>query len=63
MRDIAVRCLLFFDYDAAKNDEGDLEFSPEVVEGAKVLFTALQNQTGWLDLTTTTKTAFALEVL
>jgi len=53
-----------FDYDAAKNDEGDLEeYSHEVVEGAKGFFSALQNQTGWLDLTTTTKTAFALEVL
>jgi len=53
-----------FDYDAAKNEAGDLkEYSREVVEGAKGLFSALQNQTGWLDLTTTTKTAFALEVL
>ena len=53
-----------FDYDAAKNEEGDLkEYSHEVVEGAKGFFSALQNQTGWLDLTTTTKTAFALEVL
>jgi hypothetical protein len=53
-----------FDYDAAKNEEGGLkEYSHEVVEGAKGFFSALQNQTGWLDLTTTTKTAFALEVL
>jgi uncharacterized protein YjbK len=53
-----------FDYDAAKNDEGDLEeFSPNVVAGATGLFSALQNQMGWLDLTATTKTAFALEVL
>jgi len=53
-----------FDYDAVKNDKGDLkEYSHEVVERAKGLFSALQNQTGWLDLTTTTKTAFALEVL
>jgi hypothetical protein len=53
-----------FDYDAADNDEGDLEeYSLKVVEGAKGLFTTIQNQTGWLDLTTTTKTAFALEVL
>jgi len=53
-----------FDYDAAENVGSDLEeYSLEVVEGAKGFFSALQNQTGWLDLTTTTKTAFALEVL
>lgn len=53
-----------FDYDAAENEESDLEkYSLEVVEGAKGFFSALQNQTGWLDFTTTTKTAFALEVL
>lgn len=53
-----------FDYDATENDESDLEeYSLKVVEGAKGLFSALQNQTGWLDFTTTTKTAFALEVL
>lgn len=53
-----------FDYDAAENDERDLEqYSLKVVEGAKGLFSSLQNQTGWLDFSTTTKTAFALEVL
>jgi len=65
-----------FDYEAVKeaakkdegqdksNDENKLEnYSLNAVEGAKELFSALQNQTGWLDLTTTTKTAFALEVL
>ena len=53
-----------FDYDAAENDESDLEkYSLNVVEGAKDFFSAVQNQTGWLDSTTTTKTAFALEVL
>lgn len=53
-----------FDYDAAENDESNLEeYSLNVAEGAKDFFSAVQNQTGWLDLTTTTKTAFALEVL
>jgi hypothetical protein len=53
-----------FDFDAAENTEGDLEkYSLEVVEGAKGLFSAVQLQTGWLDFNTTTKTAFALEVL
>ena len=53
-----------FDYDAAENDERDLEeYSLQVVEGARGLFSAVQNQTGWLDSATTTKTAFALEVL
>jgi hypothetical protein len=53
-----------FDYDAAENNESDLEkYSLEVVEGAKDFFSAVQNQTGWLDFTTTTKTGFALEVL
>ena len=53
-----------FDYDADDKDESDLEeYSLEVVTGAKGLFTAVQNQTGWLDFTTTTKTGFALEVL
>ena len=53
-----------FDYDAAENNESDLErYSLEVVEGAKAFFSAVQNQTGWLDFTTTTKTGFALEVL
>jgi len=53
-----------FDYDAGENDESDLEkYSLKVVEGAKGLFSVVQNQTGWLDFTGTTKTAFALEVL
>jgi hypothetical protein len=53
-----------FDYDAADKDESKLEqYSLAVVEGAKGVFTAIQNQTGWLDSTTTTKTGFALEVL
>ena len=53
-----------FDYEAAENDESGLEQYPlQLVQGAKDLFTAVQNQTGWLDFNTTTKTAFALEVL
>ena len=53
-----------FDYDAAENNKSELEqYSLEVVQGAKGFFGAVQNQTGWLDFTTTTKTAFALEVL
>jgi hypothetical protein len=53
-----------FDYDATENEESDLEdYSLKVVEGAKGFFSTVQNQTGWLDSTTTTKTAFALEVL
>ena len=53
-----------FDYDATETDEGEVEpFSLSVVEGASRLFRNVQNQAGWLDLTATTKTAFALEVL
>jgi hypothetical protein len=53
-----------FDYDAAEKDESGLEqYSLTVVEQAKNFFSAVQNQTGWLDLSGTTKTAFALDVL
>ena len=53
-----------FDYDAAETEEGELEsYSPVMVKRASAFFRSLQNQAGWLDLTTTTKTAFALEVL
>lgn len=53
-----------FDYDAAVKQESELEqYSLSVVEGASRLFRTVQNQIGWLDLTTTTKTAFALDVL
>jgi len=53
-----------FDYDLAKEVEGELEsYSPGVVKGASGFFRSVLNQAGWLDLTTTTKTAFALEVL
>ena len=52
-----------FDYEAT-NFEGKLEtYSPAVVKGASRFFRSVLNQAGWLDLTTTTKTAFALEVL
>ena len=55
-----------FDYDLpVSGTDGDkLEMYPsEVVEGANRLFSALQNQSGWVDFNTTTKTAFALEGL
>ena len=53
-----------FDYEAAKTEPGQLElFSPGVVKGTSNFFRSVLNQAGWLDLTTTTKTAFALEVL
>jgi hypothetical protein len=54
-----------FDYDATKKDEGELEsYSPNVVEGASGFFRSGLNQAGRqvgrLDLTTTTRTAFAV---
>ena len=53
-----------FDYEATNNAEGELElYSPIVVKGASGFFRSVLNQAGWLDLTTTTKTAFALEAL
>ena len=53
-----------FDYDLANKVEGQLEsYSPAVVKGASAFFRSVQNQGGWLDLTPTTKTAFALEAL
>lgn len=53
-----------FDYDLANKVEGELEsYSPAVVKGASGFFRSVLNQAGWLDLTATTKTAFALEVL
>jgi hypothetical protein len=54
-----------FDYEGNGNGTiGQLENYPvETVEGANRFFRALQNHPGWLDLSTTTKTAFALEVL
>jgi hypothetical protein len=50
-----------FDYDTST--KGVENYSLSVVEGARRFFSTVQNQMGWLDLTTTTKTAFALEVL
>jgi len=53
-----------FDYDATKKVDGELEsYSNSVVEGASGFFRSLLNLAGWLDLTTTTKTSFALEAL
>jgi hypothetical protein len=54
-----------FDYDVPGSATGtQLESYPvEVVDGANRFFRALQSQAGWLDLSATTKTAFALEVL
>lgn len=52
-----------FDYDATKNGDGELEsYSASVVKGASGFFHSVLNLAGWLDLTTTTKTAFALEL-
>jgi hypothetical protein len=55
-----------FDYDVADNAiVGDkLEMYPTpVVGGTNRFFRALQNQAGWINFNTTTKTSFALEVL
>jgi len=55
-----------FDYDVLDSGtDGDkVEMYPsQVVEGANRFFSALQSQAGWLNFNTTTKTAFALEVL
>jgi len=55
-----------FDYDELDDGSGGsrLETYPSrVVEGTNRFFRALQSQAGWLDLSRTTKTAFALEVL
>ena len=55
-----------FDYDELDPAPGGdrLETYPtKVVEKAARFFSALQSQTGWMNLSGTTKTAFALEVL
>lgn len=53
-----------FDYDATKAEQDELElFSTDAVIGTSAFFRSVLNQAGWLDLTSTTKTAFALEVL
>ncbi len=51
-----------FDFKGS-NGEGLEEFPTRVVERVNRLFTALQNQAGWVNLSQTTKTAFALEAL
>jgi hypothetical protein len=51
-----------FDFKASSGN-GLEEFPSGVVERANRLFTALQNQAGWVNLSQTTKTAFALESL
>lgn len=52
-----------FDYDAAPEpDEHTLEnFPPQMVAQANRLFGSLQKQSGWIDLSGTTKTAFGYE--
>ncbi|HLC14716.1 MAG TPA: hypothetical protein VJL89_00615 [Thermodesulfovibrionia bacterium] len=55
-----------FDYDAddTGKERHELEQYPfEAVEGSNRFFRALQNQVGWVDFNTSTKTAFAVEVL
>lgn len=55
-----------FDYDVLDSgaDREKLEMYPHrTVEGAKLLFDALQKQEGWINFGATTKTAFALEAL
>jgi hypothetical protein len=53
-----------FDYDAPPVADGELESYPTaLVTGANNLFSALQNQAGWIDPNGTTKTAFALDAL
>lgn len=57
-----------FDYDLPEEKEEsngeNLEMYPsQTVEGANRLFGAVQSQAGWINFNTTTKTAFALEVL
>ncbi|HEX8456071.1 MAG TPA: hypothetical protein VF656_02020 [Pyrinomonadaceae bacterium] len=58
-------CEFSFDYDAPKGGGADkLEQYPiATVEGANRLFEAMQGQAGWVNLSATTKTAFALEAL
>ncbi len=55
-----------FDYDLPSDEikKDKLEKYPaQVVEGTNRFFGALQGQAGWINFNTTTKTAFALEVL
>ena len=56
-----------FDYDLPKADREHRDrlerFPPKVVAGTNLLFRSLQKQTGWLDRTGTTKTAYAFDAL
>ena len=53
-----------FDYDASGQNGDELEEFPVMtVDGASRFFATLQNQTGWLDVSGSTKTSFALEAL
>lgn len=53
-----------FDYEASEKPEDELEeYGLKTAAGANGFFRALQNQAGWLDFNTTTKTSFALETL
>ena len=54
-----------FSYDALDPgaEEGMEEFPPEQVEGAERLYSALQEQAGWLLARSTTKTDFALRAM
>ena len=52
---------LSFDYDAPAPAGALEQFPASVVRGANALFASLQRQSGWLDLTGTTKTAAAYD--
>jgi hypothetical protein len=58
-------CEFSFDYDAPKDRGADKleQYPAATVEGANRLFEAVQGQAGWVNLSATTKTAFALEAL
>lgn len=55
-----------FDYDALKNDHKERnylleQFPPHIVEATNLFFNTLQKQSGWIDLSATTKTAYAYD--
>jgi hypothetical protein len=53
-----------FDYDANAGDGGELEqFPRQLVRAASRLYLELQDHTGWVLASSTTKTAFALEAM
>lgn len=58
-------CEFSFDYDAPRDGGADKleQYPAATVEGANRLFKAVQGQAGWVNLSATTKTAFALEAL